>query len=89
MNIGDKIRAAREDMDLSQSQVASYIPMNQSNYSKIERNLQEPNLAQLKSICKILRLDPRHLLGLEEDVLSARESELLADLKALIEKHTK
>ena len=53
MNIGDKIRAAREDMDLSQSQVASLIPMNQSNYSKIERNLQEPNLAQLKSICKI------------------------------------
>ena len=89
MNIGDKIRAAREDMDLSQSQVASLIPMNQSNYSKIERNLQEPNLAQLKSICKILHIDPNYLLGLNADIQPAKDSELLADLKALVKKYEK
>ena len=37
MNIGEKIRNAREDMDLSQRDMANLIPMNQSNYSKIER----------------------------------------------------
>ena len=62
MNIGEKIRNAREDKDLYQSDMARLIPMNQSNYSKIERGIQEPNLEQLKRICEILQLDPRYLL---------------------------
>ncbi len=66
MKIGEKIRAAREDMDLSQETVASQIPMNQSSYSKIERDLQEPNLEQLKRICQILKLDPSYLLALDK-----------------------
>ena len=66
MKIGDKIRAAREDMDLSQEDVASQIPMNQSSYSKIERDIQEPNLEQLRRICQILKLDPSYLLALDK-----------------------
>ena len=58
MKIGDKIRSAREDMDLSQEEVARLIPINQSSYSKIERDIQEPNLEQLRRICQILKLDP-------------------------------
>lgn len=65
MNIGDKILKAREIAELSQQRVADLIPMNQSSYSKIERGIQEPNMAQLKRICEILRLDPRYLLNLE------------------------
>ena len=64
MNIGEKIRNAREDLDLSQRDMANLIPMNQSNYSKIERNVQEPNLEQLRRICQILNIDPRYLLNL-------------------------
>ena len=66
MKIGDKIRAAREDMDLSQEEVARLIPINQSSYSKIERDIQEPNLEQLRRICQILKLDPAYLLTLDE-----------------------
>ncbi len=51
MTFGEKIRNAREDMDLSQREIAKLIPMNQSNYSKIERDIQEPNLEQLRRIC--------------------------------------
>lgn len=65
MDFGAKIRSAREDRDLSQQQVAQSIPMNQSNYSKIERNLQEPSLFQLKRIVEILGLDICELLELE------------------------
>ena len=65
MNIGEKIRNAREDMDMLQSDMAKLIPMNQSNYSKIERGIQEPNMEQLRRICQILKLDPRYLLELE------------------------
>ena len=80
MKIGDKIRAAREDMDLSQEEVSNLIPINQSSYSKIERDIQEPNLEQLRRICQILKLDPSYLLGLDkfesannDDLLFARE----------------
>lgn len=80
MNIGDKIRSAREDLDLSQEAVASQIPMNQSSYSKIERDVQEPNLEQLRRICQILKLDPAYLLALDKfenannsDILFAKE----------------
>ena len=65
MDIGAKIRNAREDMDLSQKDVAEQIPMNQSNYSKIERNIQEPSLYQLKRIVEILHLDVVELLELD------------------------
>ena len=90
MNIGVKIRNAREDMDLTQNDMAKLIPMNQSNYSKIERDIQEPNLEQLRRICQILKLDPRYLLNLDQfELLMASDMELLSDIKKLLEKHGK
>ena len=62
MKIGQKIRNAREDKDIRQKDIAEMIPMNQSNYSKIERDVQEPNLFQLKRIVEILELDLSELL---------------------------
>lgn len=64
MKIGEKIRNVREDRDMSQEEVARLIPMNQSGYSKIERDVQEPSLEQLRRICQILNLDPAYLLSL-------------------------
>ncbi len=88
MNIGDKIRNIREDLDMSQLDVAKLIPMNQSNYSKIERGVQEPSLQQLKRICQILKLDPCYLLNLDKyENVSASDMKLLSDVKKLIEKH--
>ena len=90
MDIGRKIRAAREDMDLSQRTVAQQIPMNQSNYSKIERGIQEPSMEQLRRICQILKLDPRYLLDLEGyEQYSTRDKRLLEDVKQLIQKYKK
>ncbi len=85
MNIGEKIRAAREDKDLLQNDMAKLIPMNQSNYSKIERGVQEPSLEQLRRICQILELDPSYLLGIERyEYISADDIKLLNDIKSLI-----
>ena len=87
MNIGEKIRNAREDLDMLQSDMAKLIPMNQSNYSKIERGVQEPNMEQLRRICQILRLDPRYLLGLEEfEMITEEDVKLLADIKKIVQK---
>ena len=88
MNIGEKIRNAREDMDISQSEIAKLIPMNQSNYSKIERGVQEPSMEQLRRICQILKLDPKYLLDLGEyESISAEDIRILSDVKKLIEKY--
>ena len=88
MNIGNKIRNKREDLDLSQRDMAEKIPMNQSNYSKIERDIQEPSLEQFRRICQILKLDPRYLLGLNEfETLTEQDIRLLTDIKDFIKKH--
>ena len=88
MNIGKKIRNAREDMDISQSDVANLIPMNQSNYSKIERDIQEPSLEQLRRICQILSLDPRYLLNLGKYTsITEKDMKLLKKIKAIIKEH--
>lgn len=88
MDFGKKIRDAREDMDLSQREMSLLIPMNQSNYSKIERGIQEPNMAQLRKICLILNLDPRYLLEIKEyDMITPEDIKLLKDIKELINKY--
>ncbi len=66
MDIGTKIKNAREDKDIFQRDMANLIPMNQSNYSKIERNTQEPNMHQLKRIAEILDLDLNELLEIKQ-----------------------
>ena len=89
MSIGEKVRNAREDMDLSQRDMANLIPMNQSNYSKIERDVQEPNLEQLRRICQILNLDPRYLLNLGNfSFITEKDIVLLKDIKNFIKEHT-
>lgn len=89
MHIGEKIKNAREDMDLSQRDIAALIPMNQSNYSKIERDIQEPNLDQLRRICQILNLDPRYLLNLGDySAITEEDMKLLKDAKQLIKKYS-
>lgn len=85
MQMGDKIRNAREDLDLSQRDMAKLIPMNQSNYSKIERNVQEPSIEQLRRICQILKLDPRYLLDLDNfEYITPSDLRLLHNAKEFI-----
>lgn len=86
--LGAKIRLAREEWGLSQTEVAKNIPMNQSNYSKIERDLQEPNIEQLSRICVILKLDANYLLETEEfGGITEKDIKLLKDIKLFINNH--
>lgn len=85
MQIGEKIRNAREDLDISQREMSKLIPMNQSNYSKIERNIQEPSMVQLRRICQILKIDPRYLLDLSEfEYISSSDLVLLKNAKEFL-----
>ena len=85
MDFGKKIRDRREDLDYSQKDMAAMIPMNQSNYSKIERGIQEPSMEQLRRICQILKLDPRYLLELDDfEGITAQDIKTLRQMQALI-----
>ena len=74
MTFGNKIKNLREDMDLTQTRVAELIPMNQSNYSKIERDQQEPDLQQLKRIAEIFGVSADYLLGIKNDETIAKDA---------------
>ena len=88
MDIGGKIRDAREDKDLTQRDMANLIPMNQSNYSKIERNLQEPSMEQFRRICQILKLNPNYLLELDNySFMTEADRKLLRDTKTFLKEH--
>ena len=74
MTFGNKLKNLREEMDLTQTQVAELIPMNQSNYSKIERDQQEPDLQQLKRISEIFGVSADFLLDIKNDEKIARDA---------------
>ena len=87
MKIGEKIRNAREDLDLSQEEVSQQIPMNQSSYSKIERDVQEPNLEQLRRICQILKLNPSYLLSLDlYENITSKDIKFAKEVKKIYDK---
>lgn len=87
LGLGEKIREEREEFGLTQSDMAKAIPMNQSNYSKIERDIQEPSIEQFKRICEILKLDANYLLDIEEGDIPKKDRELLKAIKFIIKKY--
>lgn len=87
LGLGEKIRAEREELGFTQSDMARAIPMNQSNYSKIERDLQEPSIEQFKRICEILKLDANYLLDVDEGDIPKKDRELLKAIKTIIKKY--
>lgn len=84
MNFGDRLRRFREERDITQQQMAEQIPMNQSNYSKIERNTQQPSLDQLIRIVEILNITLDELLGIDPSIyLKKKVKEIERDIESI------
>ena len=84
MNFGDRLRRFREEKDITQKQMAEQIPMNQSNYSKIERNTQQPSLDQLIRIVEILDITLDELLGIDPSIyLKRKVKEIEKDIETI------
>ena len=84
MNFGDRLRRFREEKDITQKQMAEQIPMNQSNYSKIERNTQQPSLDQLIRIVEILNITLDELLGIDPSIyLKRKVKEIEKDIETI------
>jgi transcriptional regulator with XRE-family HTH domain len=66
MNIGDKIKKAREAKGLSQKEVATALKMDQSQYSKIENGKTDPYFSTIEKIAKALSIKVSDLLTAED-----------------------
>jgi transcriptional regulator with XRE-family HTH domain len=54
MEIGERIKKIREARGLSQKEVASMIKMDQSQYSKLEKDKTDPSVSTLAKVAKAL-----------------------------------
>jgi transcriptional regulator with XRE-family HTH domain len=54
MEIGERIKKVREARGLSQKEVASMIKMDQSQYSKLEKDRTDPSVSTLAKVAKAL-----------------------------------
>lgn len=90
MNFGERLRNIREDKDMTQQQVADLIPMNQSNYSKLERNIQQPSLQQLIRIIEIFDITLDELLGIDSSIyLEKKIADFEKEVTTIYEKYFK
>ena len=57
-----RLKEWRKTRDLSQTELAFRLNLDQSQYSKLERGLTEPKLSQLLNICAVLNIDMGQLI---------------------------
>ena len=83
----DKLREAREDKKITQSEIAKFLNMSSTGYGAYERGDTEPSIETLKKICIYLNVQSDLLLEIE-----SKDNSLKKDLKtaiAILEKHIK
>jgi transcriptional regulator with XRE-family HTH domain len=82
MEIGERIKKIREARGLSQKEIANMIKMDQSQYSKLEKDKTDPSVSTLAKVAKALGIQLSELFA----------NDLLKDVnsydKSLMEKIT-
>lgn len=63
MTYMEKLRALREDNDLTQEQVAAYLGTSQTMYARYEREANELPLRHFIGLCKLYNVSADFLLG--------------------------
>ena len=68
MEYYERLRQAREDADMMQSQAAELIGTNQSYYSRQELGKKPFRVEQIATLCKCFRVSADYILGLPKDL---------------------
>ena len=87
MKIGESIRAYRKVKGLTQENIEQKCGISQSYLSQIEKDIKEPNLSTLKTLCDCIDI-PLPLLifsAIEEKDVDLDKRELLKELQPLFE----
>ena len=67
LSFGEKVRNLREDMDLSQIQLAKHLDMTQRKISYIECGKYEPGIDDIRAFCHFFKVSSDYLLGITEN----------------------
>lgn len=68
MTIGERLRALRENAELSQHALGEKLHMTQRKVSYIETGACEPSVEDLKEICLFFKVSANYLLGLPDNL---------------------
>jgi transcriptional regulator with XRE-family HTH domain len=68
MNYMERIKETREDLDISQKQIAEYLNITQPQYSKYERGINQLPINYLYRICLFLNTSADYILGLPKNL---------------------
>jgi len=64
--VGKKLKERREQLGMTQRQVASALGVAQPVYQRLEKGIFECSYSQLVAICKLYDISADYLLGLKE-----------------------
>ena len=64
MQYYDRLKALRDDKDLSQVEVASILKTTQQQVYKYEKGIQEMTVSRLKILCEFYGVSAEYILGL-------------------------
>ena len=59
----ERLKALREDRDLSQAEVAKVLGISQVTYSQYERGARELHMDQFKCLCEFYNVSADYILG--------------------------
>lgn len=68
MHYYERLKAVREDLDLTQKQVADAIQSTQAQIWKYESGKQIMTIERLKEICLLYKVSADYILGLPRDL---------------------
>lgn len=90
MELGSKLSICRQNMNMTQEELAGKLGVTPQAISMYERNVRMPDVSLLSQLCKILGVSADYLLGLDENKsLScgnvSYQEELMSNLRNCIE----
>ena len=91
INIGQILKNAREDKELTQAEVMRLTGINRKSLSGYENNVAEPDLITFAELAKLYNLSADHVLGITSDtssyIPSRIERQCLNKIKKLDQQH--
>lgn len=76
MDYAQRLRALREDNDLTQAQVAQILGTSQTMYARYERGANELPIRHLISLCKLYNVSSDYVLGISISKSQPRGSKI-------------
>ena len=72
MEYYDRLKALRDDKDLSQAEIATMLNTTQQQIYKYEKGIQEMSVSRLKILCEFYGVSADYILGLPKGLQCPR-----------------